>query len=263
MCIRDRTSTTVVRTQAFDPENDKKSKIITETFFIDEDIDHTLPIISISANPNDLYGDDGILEEENFVWGPNNALIDVEIPANIEMYENGNGNLAFNHRIGLELFGSGSAYEPQKSLAIYFRSRYDVGELNYKLFPNSPISEYESFILRNSGNDMYSTHIRDALTVSLLDENTNLDYQQLRPVNIFLNGEYYGILNMREKINEHFIEHHHFVSKENLDLLSYKEVQQPVIIHGDMNQYTDLLIYLHNKDLDEKDSYPYLSLIHI
>ena len=253
------TSTTVVRTQAFDPENDKKSKIITETFFIDEDIDHTLPIISISANPNDLYGDDGILEEENFVWGPNNALIDVEIPANIEMYENGNGNLAFNHRIGLELFGSGSAYEPQKSLAIYFRSRYDVGELNYKLFPNSPISEYESFILRNSGNDMYSTHIRDALTVSLLDENTNLDYQQLRPVNIFLNGEYYGILNMREKINEHFIEHHHFVTKENLDLLSYKEVQQPVIIHGDMNQYTDLLIYLHNKDLDEKDSYPYIA----
>ena len=71
------TSTTVVRTQAFDAENDKKSKIITETFFIDEDIDHTLPIISISANPNDLYGDEGILEEENFVWGPNNALIDV------------------------------------------------------------------------------------------------------------------------------------------------------------------------------------------
>jgi len=251
--------TTVLRIQSYDPSEDIKSKILTETFFINEEIDHSLPVFSIATSPNNLFGDDGILEEENFVWGPNNALIDTEVPINIEMYEEGYGHLAFNYLAGVELFGSGSTFEPQKSLAIYFRSKYDVGELSYKLFPNSPISEFESFILRNSGNDMYSTHIRDGLSVSLLDQNSNLDYQNFRPAIVFLNGEYYGILNIREKINEHFIEHHHFISQENLDLLSYKEVQQPVIIQGDINQYTDLLIYLHNKDLDKNESYPYIN----
>jgi len=253
--------TTVVRSKVVNSNDGQTSKIETQTFFINENIDHSLPVFSIATNPSNFYGESGILEEENLVWGPNNALIDTEIPINIEMFEEDHGNLAFNHLAGCELFGSGSTYEPQKSLAIYFRSKYDVGELKYKLFENSPISEYEAFILRNSGNDMYASHFRDALTISLLDNNTNLDYQHYRPSIVFLNGEYYGILNIREKINEHYIEHHHFVSKENLDLLSYKEVEQPVIIHGDIQQYTDLLIYLHNKDLNDKDSYPHIAEI--
>ena len=54
------------------------------------------------------------------------------------------GELAFSHKAGAEVFGSGSSGFEQKSLAIFFRSNYSVGELRYELFPELPYEEYES-----------------------------------------------------------------------------------------------------------------------
>jgi hypothetical protein len=48
----------------------------------------------------------------------------------------------------------------------------------------------------------------DAL-VHRLVEHTDLDTQAYRPVNVFLNGEYYGILNIRERMDEYYIENHY------------------------------------------------------
>ena len=248
------TETTVLRARVLDASTGVKSKTSTRTFFIN-DSDHGLPVFSISTAPDNLWGENGIYEE--IEW-EGESLIDIEVPVNIEMFEN-DGSVAFNHRAGAEIFGGGSTGFEQKSLAILFRSRYDIGELSYKLFPKIPLMEFESFILRNSGNDWWSTMIRDAITYSLVKGNKNLDFQAYRPSVVYLNGEYWGIHNIREKISEHFIEHHHFVAEEELDLLEYKEVPIPIIKHGDLDNYNEIIGFLENYDLASDLNYQHIS----
>jgi hypothetical protein len=243
-------STAVIKAKTIDPLY-FESETVTKTFFINEN--RPLPVFSISTEPENLWGEDGIYEE-NF---------DREIPIYIEMYEK-NGEFAFGHNAGAEVFGSGSAGFDQKSLAIFFRGRYGVGELQYRLFPDLLFVEYESFVLRNGGNDWWSTLIRDALTSNGLMEGANVDYQEYRPAIVHLNGEYWGIHNIREKVNEHFIRDHYYISADDLDMLEYKEVVRPEIIHGDLEHYNMMIDYLKNNNLVDEKNYEYVtSLIDI
>ncbi len=223
-------------------DSGQRSEVITNTYFIDEN--RPLPVFSISTDPANLWADGGIYAG-NF---------DREIPINIEMFET-NGDLAFNHNAGAEIFGSGSSEFDQKSLSIFFRGLYGVGELDYKLFPDLPFEEYESFILRNGGNDWWSTLIRDAMTSTGLMDGTNLDYQAYRPSVVYLNGNYWGIHNIREKVNEHFIFDHHYVPKDSLDMIEYKEVITPEIIHGNLENYDNMIDFLNNNSLSITDNY--------
>ena len=235
--------TTVIRAVSF-TNSGSRSEIITNTYFVNEN--RPLPIFSISTSPDNfdrLY--------ENF---------DTEIPIHIEMYER-NGNLAFSHNAGAEVFGSGSAGFEQKSLAIFFRGKYGVGELRYKVFPDRPFEEYESFLLRNGGNDWWSTLIRDPMISNGLMKGTNIDYQAYRPSLVYINGEYWGIHNIREKVNEHYIMDHHYIPEDSLDMLEYKERITPEIIHGDLVNYNSMIDYLSNNDITDSSNYNFVESI--
>jgi hypothetical protein len=244
------TSTMVVKAKTIDSFN-FASETVTNTYFIDEN--RSLPVFSISTDPVNLFGEGGIYE----------GNIDREIPIYIEMYET-TGELAFKHNAGAEVFGSGSSGFEQKSLSIFFRGMYGTGELEYQLFPDLPFVKYESFVLRNGGNDWWSTLIRDALSSNGLMERTNVDYQEYRPSIVFLNGDYWGIHNIREKVNEHFIKDHYYVAEDSLDMLQYKELVEPEIIHGDLENYDMMIDYLKNNSLTNSNNYEYVkSLIDI
>ena len=71
---------------------------------------------------------------------------------------------------------------------------------------------------------------------------TGVDYQQYRPAIGFINGEYWGIYNMREKISEHFISSHHDVPTDNISLLAYNGGFEDNIelIHGSKNDFLEM-----------------------
>jgi hypothetical protein len=244
-------ATSVIKARIIDDVSGIAGETVTHTYFIDED--RPLPVFSISAEPENLWGPSGIYED-NF---------DLEIPVFIEMFEK-SGELAFKHNAGAEVFGSGSAGFEEKSLAIFFRSQYGVGELKYKMFPDLPYIAYESFVLRNGGNDWWSTLIRDALTSNGLMAGTNVDFQAYRPAIVYLNGEYWGIHNIREKVNEHYIKDHYNIDPDSLDMLQYKERIAPEIIHGDRISYNHLISFLENNDVSDDENYKYVvSLVDI
>ena len=58
--------------------------------------------------------------------------------------------------------------------------------------------------------------LRDGFITSLTN-NLNIDHQQYRPAVLYLNGEFWGIQNIREKVNEHFLASHHLINAENID----------------------------------------------
>ena len=232
------------------------SKIVTETYFIGAE--HYLPVVTVSTHPDNLWSDEsgiyvrGTNGIEGNCEGPVNWNQDWEIPIHIELYEK-DGSKAFSSGAGAKIFGGCSRQNPAKSLSIYFRGEYGNAELNYKLFEEKEIDRFQGFVLRNSGNDFSTqngTMIRDGVMKTLV-EDADLEYQAFRPAVVYLNGEYWGIHNIREKINEHFVESNSDADSDNIDLLE-READE---IHGSNENYLEFLDALGAADMNDPEQY--------
>ncbi|HYW97267.1 MAG TPA: CotH kinase family protein, partial [Bacteroidales bacterium] len=224
-----------------------------------------LPVISVTTDPYNLWDNEyGIYvkgdnaEEESPFLGAN-FWQDWERPAHIEMYET-DGTQAFSIDAGIKIFGNYSRSNPQKSLAVYARKMYGDKEINYKIFPDKPIEKFESIVLRNAGNDWFGAYsgsgsmMRDLITTSL-SKNLNQDVQSNRQAVVFLNGEYWGIQNIREKVNEHYIESNHGVDADNINLLE----GNAWVVQGTNQNYTSMISYIQAHDMSLDASYEYVS----
>jgi hypothetical protein len=212
---------------------------VTHTYFINESSE--LPVISLSADPDDLFDPaSGIYTHFNEDW---------ERPAHVEFFED-DKSPGFSEDCGINITGSQSANWAQKSIAVKFKEDYGVSGIEYPLFPGFRVNTFKSFVLRNSGNDWQYTHIRDALMQSLVKD-LDVDYQEYRPAVAFINGEYWGIYNIREKISEHYVANRHGVDPGNIDMLENRRT----VLHGDSLHYSRLIGYMSSQDMSKAAAY--------
>jgi len=216
-------STMVLRFRAL-ADGALPSDVQTESYFINET--HELPVISISTDPENLWSDHkGIYVVGTNGTGGNghdnaNWNQDWEIPIGFEFYDK-EKTRQIETGAGAKIFGGWSRLNPMKSLAIFFRSEYGLGEVEYPFFQNKDITQFESIVLRNSGNDFSSqghSMFRDGLMQTLV-HGTEIDGLGFQPAVVYLNGEYWGIHNIREKINEHYVAANGGVQPDEIDLL--------------------------------------------
>jgi len=246
------TETTVVRAKIFF-DNSFLEETETNTYFINEHSE--LPVFSISTTPSNFWDPDTGIYVKGNNYNPDeseftaNYWQDWERPIHIEFFEQ-DGNLVFEQDAGVKIFGSWSRLNNQKSLTIHARDIYGEKKINYRLFPSLGIKKYKSFVLRNSGTDWQSTMFRDGFIQSLLD-NEDIDKIAYRPAILFLNGAYWGIHNIREKINDNYIGGHHDVDKDNIDLLE----GWGDIIRGSDESYNDFLEFLKTHDISDDTNY--------
>jgi hypothetical protein len=160
---------------------------------------HTIPIITITTSPENLWSPEtGIYvsgnHENNLQSGEK-----WERPAEFNFYDE-NKNLVFSRQIGLRLHGNNMRNMPQKGLRIYFQDQNGKqSNLKYPLFGPEGNQEYESVILRNSGDP--STFLRDRLATKLVLENSDVVAQRSRPAVVYLNGKYWGIYYLYERFD--------------------------------------------------------------
>jgi hypothetical protein len=243
------TSTTVIRARAF-LNGWLPSETESKTYIFGEDEAEGLPVVFLSTDPSTFFDEDTGM----YVMGPNaswdfpyfgaNFWEDWERLIHFEILETDGSGYAAN--AGVKIFGGWSRAFPQKSLSIFSRSYYGPSTFDYTLFPDSGIDSYEAFVLRNSGNDWESTMLRDGFITSLTND-LDIDHQQYRPAVHYINGEFWGIQNIREKVNEHFIASHHLISSDNIDLLEF----EGEAIHGTNTDYMNLLDYIENNDMND------------
>jgi len=239
-------STTVLRARIL--EHGKiPGYVVSHTYLIN--IQNTLPVISLTTSPENLWDYyDGM-----YVMGPNasqdfphfgaNFWQDWEKPVHIELFEP-DGERGFSIDAGMKIFGGWSRGFPQKSLSIFARSKYGYGNIDYRIFGEKDIDQFESIILRNSGNDWNYSMMRDGMMTELVSK-MDIDKQAYRPAEIYLNGEYWGILNIREKVNEHFIASNHGVDPDQIDLLEGNGWK----IQGSSDHYFSMLYFIDNNDM--------------
>ncbi len=252
--------TTVLR--AMSTENGKfHSKRITHTYLIGEESE--LPIISITTDKKYLWDPMiGIyttgVNGAPMVCGNGNAnfMQEWDRPANIE-YFNTSHSLGFNQEVEISISGTCTREQAQKSLSIKADDIYDGKKsIDYKLFKEKDIDSFKSFKLRNSGQDWWKTMFRDAMEQRLVSTSMDIDYQAYEPSIVFLNGEYWGIHNIREKKNEDYLANNYpDLDADDIDILyGYADVKE-----GKADDYEALIAYIENNTLSDDAHYNYVA----
>lgn len=250
---------TVVRCAEF--VNDSAVRKSTQTYFVGETV--AMPVVAISVSPmlfvnNYTNSKDGRYCSEGgdpayCPW----IMEDVEYPVHVEYFADGSSSnkKAWEIDAGLSLMGHWSRTNPKKSVSISMRSQYQDGRLKYPLFNTRPeAKKFKAFVLRNNGNRYVGDYYEDPMATSLL-EGSGVDYQRSRQVVVFYNGEYYGIHDLREKLNEHFVETNYDIDSKNVDAV--KHVAATITASGGTTSgYEDMLQRIYDyEDLAENDAH--------
>lgn len=230
---------TVIRARAYDV-NGNPSEMISKTYFVDPNgFRHTLPVIAITVDPLDLYDYErgiyipGIGFHQNLpwayhYWGSGNFHGRGSIwerPAYIEFWETDN-TLAFAQNIGIRIHGDASRSHAQKSLRLIASDEYDAQDtFKHEVFPgrttpftNEPYDEFKTLILRNGGNTWENTMFKDGLLHNLI-QHTEVAMQYFRPAIVYLNGEYWGIHNIRDRYDEWYFHYTYGVEPNSVEII--------------------------------------------
>jgi gliding motility-associated-like protein len=185
-------ATTVVRAACFSSTPGVPSSFMqTNTYFIDET--HTTAIISIAGDQvDDLLNGDGSLEPYGSFeyFGADGVLRD---EATGEFNEHGNDSWAYGQR--------GFDYITRD------QTGYNDG-IHYPVFHATDRDKFQRLIIKGAANDNYpfedGAHIRDAYVHSLAQAgHLKLDVRTYEPCVLYVNGQYWGVYEIREKCDDH------------------------------------------------------------
>ncbi len=261
-------------------ENTLSLRSVTNTYFISpEGADrYKLPVVSIvTAEPNlfdYIYGiyTAGKVGDDNphgrdggSPANYNQRGMEWERPGHFEYFPGGSQS-SYKQNIGIRTHGGWSRSHYRKPLRLYARHAYDernsfeypfFGDLPSQGDPNIRVDEFRRLILRNSGNDFDGTLYRDALMQDLV-KHLPFTTQAYQPVIHFINGEFWGLMNIRERYDQHYLSSHFNMEIDDIVILeAYASVN-----HGfpdDRNQFLDIVTYAENNNLNVNIHYNWVS----
>ena len=185
-------------------------------------------------------------------WRKANWEYKRERPCNVEVF-NENGERIIHQNAGVRIFGGMTSYYPEKSLRIIARDQYGVNRFNAAIFDSDTV-DYKHLVIRHSGNDYRTLRFKDAFITSIAAE-SGLDVQQSSPAHLYVNSEYWGVYNLREKINKHYFRNNYNIPFSGLDILQGFNV----VDHGEKTKYLALLSFIKKHDLSVYENYEYVS----
>ena len=279
---------TVIRARAFSENGTLyKSPVVSNTYIIVGDKqtikahDSTLPVCFLVTDPDNLFNVDyGIYVVGSHFQGKTKATEwttpandrklganynqrgrEWERPAHWTYTSPGGQSVLFEQDLMIRIFGSFSRYQKQRNFALVARKGFGGSTLDYPFFSNRPFESYESLVLRCSAKDAVATKIRDCLMTGLLEDGgADIGVQAYVQTALYLNGEYWGIYNLREKVSRAFIAQHYSVSnKDTIDVLR----GNGVLVSGDpkaVDDYAALIKFCESKkcDLSNYGDYEYV-----
>lgn len=248
------------------------SEVVTHSYFIKKGgiNPYPLPLVSFSAQEDELFNySKGIyVAGTDFdLWRASNPNTSAdggvpanyhrdgdfwEYPASMELFET-SGKRVLGQNIGFRIHGDWSRAHRFKSLRIYARSEYGKPELEYPFFPGRDGDSYKRIILRNSGNDVQYTLFRDA-AMQVMVSHLNFETMAYQPAILFLNGEYWGIHNIRERFDKYYLASRFGINEDQLDILE----DNSTVIEGDAQHYSETMEYIALNGVQTKENYEYV-----
>ena len=260
--------TGMIRARAF-KDGFLDSETHTATYIIGAS--HSLPVISLVANHDDLFN----TQTGIYMLGPNAQLIEghtehyevanyleegreSERPASFEVFDE-SGQRVFEQDVAIRIQGGFSRDNQQKSFAVMARSEYGKGSMAYPFFENLPFTEYKSLVLRGGGQDALYAKIKEAVILENMNrQKLNCLTQQYKTYVVYLNGEYWGVYFLEEKRNESFIaQHEGAADSKAINVLSGSGLNY--VLNGTNDGYKELYEFITTHDMSIKENHEYLA----
>ena len=233
---------TATSTLYSDPINISKTKVIRAKLFCEGYLSpvstaqsyifhpraFTLPIFSVQMD--DRYLND----KEIGLFANNNSKEDKKLhdwrrPMNIEFFPAAGAESAFNQLGETRIQGGQSRGNALKSMVFYANKRFDPDhkQYQYEFFHDQKpgIKKFKSFSLRDGGNDFGDLYFRDLIIQRTMAGNVDLDWQAGHSAVLYINGDYMGMLNIRERSNEDNI-YSNYDGLEDIDLIEISHENQ-------------------------------------
>ena len=260
---------TVVRAKVIKP-GALASPVVTKNYFISPSANNefTLPIVSLCIDENKLFDyNNGIYVAglDFDTWRTNNPtdVADYEIGnfarkgATSERISNFsyfvNGSEVINQNIGIRIRGNYSRVYPSKSFNFYAKTEYGDEDLDYTFFSDQTDNSYTRLSLKNSSGDFYHTMFRDPLNHELI-KGLRVETEAYQPTITFINGEYYGILSLREKYDDKYFKREYGIESDQLDVLENNAIEE----EGDNEHYLEMIEYIEDHSLAPLNHYNYV-----
>ena len=228
------------------------SGISSRTYFVTTDelaVYQDCTVVSIVTNPENLFDPDigiyvtGTMYQEwkkSEDYNPKQSPWDIngkcnffqrgkewEREAFVTIFEKGEKFVQQN--MGIRIKGASTRNNPGKSFNLYAKEKYGKSSLDAELFKNNCdingklITSYKTFSLRC----IYENNrLKDKFGWDLFGSREYLTSADMRHAVLFLNGEYWGLYLIQEKIDEDFISHNYLIPSENIVLAKNNQIEE-------------------------------------
>ena len=241
------------------------SPVSTQTYFIKELTFPIieLPIVSIATDSLSLFSQDtgifvpGIHFDEsapNFSGNYFQSGQEWERLINVE-YFSPLSNEGFNQECGLRMHGSGSRKPPQKAMKLYARSEYGKSTFDGEVLTEKPFVSFKRLMLK----PFYSSWSQNGCTdyiAGRMAKNLNVEYLAAEPILLFVNGEYWGIYYLQERLDERYLDQNTEVDGDSIDIIEswYGQVNE-----GNNKKFNALYDFIEDNDLTNLGNYQQVS----
>ncbi|MBI3133937.1 MAG: CotH kinase family protein [Bacteroidetes bacterium] len=247
----------VIRYRAFKPGY-APSETVTQTFMIDPlGADrYGFPVLSLVVDSTDLFSDesgiyvygnhpDGNYSQKGVAW---------ERVANFELF-NDAGLLVLDQKVRTRIHGGGSRSSCKKNLRLYGETD-STSNFNYPFFENYALQQYKRIILRGGGHSP-SCFPRDDLA-NMITDGLSVDQQHVRHIVLFINGEYWGIHTIKERIDNYFIQNRYGVDDNEITILDQEYDIQGNGHQVDADEMSSLEDFIITSDMSLDENYQYV-----
>lgn len=269
---------TVVRAAAKNADG-TTSKVVSQTYFITSGglaQYQDMTVVSLVTDPDNLFDPDkgiyvtgnqylkwkksGSFDPNKSVWDTDNVTNyfshgrDWEREATVTIFRD--GKPVVDQNMGIRIKGASTRNGAQKSFNLYARSDYGASKIDYPLIPDNYsldgklIDSYDSVCLRCVGEE---SRLRDGFAQKLLAGRENITTQDMQRCVLFLNGEYWGLYEITEKLSDDFIHANYGIKKADVAMIKNGELEEGA--ESELDSFMDFADAYANKDLTNAANY--------
>jgi len=225
-----------------------ESETVTHTFLIDDlGVNrYTLPVLSITVDSVEMFSNqsgiyvygnepDGNYSQKGVAW---------ERIMNFDLIENGIS--VYQQDVRARIHGGGSRHSCKKNLRMY--GEYgSKNNFTYPFFDEVEVEKYKRIIIRSGGHSP-NCFPRDDLS-NLITDGLNIDKQHFKHVIVFINGEYWGIHSIKERMDDYFLQNLYGIDDDSITVIDQEYNVQGNGVQADSAEMKDLELFIINNDM--------------
>lgn len=267
--------TTVLRLRRIRPDG-TQSAVASYSYVMNPQTD--LAIVSLISDPENLWNaETGILVNgEGFESGKSlrpNWSYNWRRPVHVDFFESPErGKKGFSVDGEFRVYGGASRKRVQKSMSFYMGTKENPYPIVHQLYPREPqLTHFSGFGLRNGGDWWLKNQVIDGIGHSLAAGQMKTGRMAYRPVRVYLNGNYWGLMGLRNRFNRRNVLREHGLPLQKIDDIENTQISRDkngpwkgvteqfrntgsykqALVHWDIESYLDYLcleLFVNNTD---------------